>query len=63
MKKRCRHYGSWLLCGGIWEWCYQCGALRELKPVGPNTSAPKSRWVRPVGPKGENPVMREFVEL
>lgn len=56
-KKRrgCRHYHTWIIAGGYWEWCYECGAVRELRPFGTNSCAPHSTWVRPVGRNGENP--------
>jgi hypothetical protein len=53
-KERCLHRGSWLL-GGVWEWCYRCGALRRLRVTGPAACAPDSRWLRPGGAKGVNP--------
>lgn len=44
---RCRHErNSWIL-GGVWEWCYRCGALRRLRPIGVNASAADSGWQRP----------------
>ena len=55
MKNRCRHErNSWIL-GGEWEWCYRCGALRRLKPLGGNACAVDSGWLRPVGAEAANP--------
>lgn len=51
---RCRHRGSWLLCGARWEWCYQCGALRRMAHVTANHVEPETFWQRPVG-EAENP--------
>lgn len=30
------------------EWCWNCGALRELRRLKGNTSQPSSAWARPV---------------
>lgn len=53
--RRCRHGGSWFLMDARLEWCYRCGALREMRHTGPAQVAPKTQWIRPVGPDGENP--------
>jgi len=56
--KRCRHDShSWLLAGGYWEWCYQCGAVRKLIPLErtANTLMPTTQWLRPTGENGKNP--------
>lgn len=50
----CRHRKTWLI-NAVWEWCWQCGAIRELKRVAPNGSVPYTQWTLPVGEKGENP--------
>lgn len=52
---RCRHRNSWLLLGGLVEWCYQCGAWRQLKANGLNSLAVVGPWCVPTGPNGENP--------
>lgn len=52
---RCRHYGSWLIAGGNYEWCYQCGALRTMRETGIAQVSPTSQWQRPVGPDADNP--------
>lgn len=53
---RCRHeQHSWILAGLLYEWCYQCGALRQLKQVSDNELVATSAWVVPTGPKGANP--------
>ena len=36
-------------------WCYECGAWRQLDPVGPASSKPASAWCEPTGPGGGNP--------
>lgn len=46
---RCRHRTFWAL-GGVWLWCYRCGALLCVG----------GRWTRPVGPRGDNPAGRVF---
>lgn len=51
----CRHRQSWLIAGGVWEWCYCCGAIRRMKHIRENAVAPDSTWVKPVGERGENP--------
>lgn len=50
---RCRHTTSWLLAGARVEWCYGCGAIRLLRPVGASSHAANSIWQAPTG--GENP--------
>jgi hypothetical protein len=57
--KRCYHdRNSWIL-GGVWQWCYRCGALQRLEAVPDGTSNPPlmavTGWQRPVGPDGQNP--------
>jgi hypothetical protein len=51
----CRHRDSWLIAGGSHEWCYRCGALRQMRERGIGEVVPISPWVRPVGPTGTNP--------
>jgi hypothetical protein len=51
----CRHRESWLIAGGAYEWCYQCGALRTMFESGIAQVTPTSPWCRPTGPKGVNP--------
>jgi hypothetical protein len=56
---RCRHRRCWLFAAnGIvcHKWCYECGATRWLK-----TASDKwSRWIKPVGPGGENPAVTDL---
>lgn len=52
---KCRHNRTWVTGGGTHEWCYECGALRQMRHVGANGVTPYSYWVRPVGEGGENP--------
>lgn len=53
--QKCRHNSSWIIAGGHWEWCYACGALRELRKIAPNGSVPYTQWVKPTGKPGNNP--------
>jgi hypothetical protein len=52
---RCRHYGTWLIAAGSYEWCWRCGAFRMMEHIGPASVTPAGAWARPVGPDGENP--------
>ena len=50
---------SWLIAGGYIEWCYQCGAWRNLRPADMGDGmAPASPWHRPSGIGGINPAMK-----
>lgn len=50
--KRHDHRQSlWLIAGGYAAWCYRCGAWR--------INEPRVKWVRPTGPDGPNPAIRE----
>lgn len=52
----CRHSDhSWLICGGLIEWCYRCGAFRRMDLVNRTTFAPAGAWALPSGPEGANP--------
>lgn len=59
----CRHRKTWLLTSGYLEWCYECGAVRQMQPIkNTNVTAPaidisgkKAKWISPVGIGGENP--------
>lgn len=58
-KKSCRHRNSWLIGGGRYEWCYECGAIRMIKPVHPedprcNQMTRASSWALP-RPGQDNP--------
>lgn len=55
---RCRHRDTWLVAGGSYEWCYNCGAFRTTRETGPAQVTPSSPWCRPTGPAGENPWAR-----
>jgi hypothetical protein len=55
MTDRCRHRNLWLIAGGSYEWCYQCGAIRTLRESGINQLMPSSPWCSPTGKDGENP--------
>ncbi len=56
---KCKHRKTWLIAGGYTEWCYQCGAIRQMRQVEglPNGFAPAEKWIRPTGPNGPNPAM------
>jgi len=52
-QKRHRHEQSmWLIAGGYWAWCYQCGAIKRNPPL------PGEKWQKPTGIGGINPAMR-----
>lgn len=53
---KCRHRKTWLICSAHWEWCWACGAIRQMEthPT-KNHCWPKSQWQRPVGRDAENP--------
>ena len=53
--KACRHYGTWLIAGGNYEWCYCCGALRRMFESGIAQVSAKTQWTRPTGDKDNNP--------
>lgn len=56
MKKRCYHNrNSWIIMGGHAQWCYVCGAYRNLRREEPNIIYPASAWRRPTGNPGNNP--------
>jgi hypothetical protein len=44
-----------MICGGFVEWCYQCGAWRNLKQVSQNGYVAASKWQKPTGIGGPNP--------
>lgn len=53
---RCRHNStSWLLCGGLWNWCWKCGAIQKMEVSGPNHCWAVTRWTKPTGANGKNP--------
>jgi hypothetical protein len=39
----------WVIAGGRWRWCYQCGAIKS------NTAPKGTRWNVPTGIGGPNP--------
>ena len=62
-EKRHRHdRSSWIICGGHAEWCYQCGAWRQLQHTAlaqvSVIKGKEGRWHRPTGIGGPNPAMR-----
>lgn len=54
-KIRCRHNGSWIIGGGTYEWCYECGAFRSLVEAGIAQITVTSPWCYPQGIGAENP--------
>lgn len=59
-KPRCRHErNSWIIVGGYAEWCFVCGAFRNLKRISPSGLAAASEWFKPSGDKNVNPAMQE----
>lgn len=46
-----RHRNCWIIAGGYWLWCYECGAVRQ--------NATKGTWTYPTGPGGRNPALDE----
>lgn len=58
MKCLSKHRKCWVIGGGGFLWCYECGAIR------PNAYG-KLKWAYPVGPKGDNPsdVTQEWNDL
>lgn len=54
-KARCRHErNSWIIGGGMYEWCYVCGAFRKLDDSD-NVLHPISKWIKPTGNPDKNP--------
>lgn len=56
--KRCRHRKTWLIgmCSlGGYEWCYECGAMRELALGAIGGIVAITQWTRPTGVGGKNP--------
>lgn len=55
---KCKHRRTWIIGGGSHEWCYECGALRQMARVNPTDAVEVtaySYWVRPTGEGGANP--------
>ena len=59
MSKQCpnNHRGMWLIAGGNWCWCYECGAVRTNPP-----QYKRQPWYYPTGIGGENPANTEAHE-
>jgi hypothetical protein len=51
----CRHRNTWLIAGGYYEWCYECGGIRKMKVSAPNVCCPETTWCKPTGKDGDNP--------
>ena len=61
--RRCpsRHRTCWII-GDSLAWCYQCGAIRSLRPIGPGQLAfSETSWTYPTGPGGENPAVVQYI--
>lgn len=58
----CHHRKSWLVANAHIEWCYCCGAIRQMKQVEgtDNSCTPAGKWALPVGRDGENPFNDKF---
>jgi hypothetical protein len=52
-----RHRKIWIIAGGYWLWCYECGAIKLNVPVDHPDYV--RRWYVPVGANGENPAMQK----
>ena len=53
---KCYHdRNSWLICGGYIEWCYVCGAFRNMRKIEGNSVTPNGKWQKPSGDKKINP--------
>ena len=63
MTDKCRHRKTWLVAGGYIEWCYECGAIRQMwrAPEGNSVSSlvgedgRRARFIKPVSKGGANP--------
>lgn len=52
----CKHRKAWIIGQGHYLWCYECGALRKMKPSETtNSTYPIGRWTKPTGINGDNP--------
>ena len=52
MNECCRHRQTWFIADGRLEWCWRCGALREIsRTLGDCVAMP---WVKPTA-TGTNP--------
>ncbi len=60
---KCKHRKSWIVCGGHLEWCYQCGAIRQLVKTGPAASTVGGPWTCPTGVDGDNPATSEAKKM
>lgn len=53
---------SWFIAGGGIEWCYQCGAWRQLRFNADRSVSPiegdEGRWHCPSGIGGANPAIQ-----
>ena len=53
---RCRHErNSWIILGGLGEWCFVCGAWRPLRIIGTNSSVSAGAWRKPSHDRNVNP--------
>lgn len=44
--RKCKHRKTWIISGGLTEWCHDCGAFRNLAPASLRSNAirPISSW-------------------
>lgn len=61
-KVRCYHgRNSWIICGGHAEWCFACGAWRQLQRLDAVSSVPYSEWHLPSGDPKVDPALEEKI--
>lgn len=46
----CRHHASWVICGGYFCWCPDCGAIRKMIRTG--EASIEYLWTRWIYPNG-----------
>lgn len=54
-KRHDHRQSSWLIAGGVWMWCYRCGAIRLNRKYEIEGGKVRTKWIRPTGPDGKNP--------
>lgn len=59
MSRHRHERNSWLIAGGWIEWCYQCGAWRQMQRMAPNGVSPAGKWQKPTGIDGPNPALKD----
>lgn len=54
---------SWIIFGGLGEWCFVCGAFRPMSRIGAtNNLASAGPWRKPSGDPSVNPYVRTAQE-